>query len=105
HKVTANAERAGSGFEKARSGIKRHAAGRDQFEVREGRQQGLQITSSAYRRAGENLDVVRAGPPCGDDFSGSERAGDGKLTQFTGLGNDLRMEAGAEDKLRASLDG
>src|SRR5271157_1131540 len=103
--VAADAEGACSGAEEALSGFESDAAGGDELEVGEGREKGFEVAGAADCGAGKDFHVVRAGLPGGDDFSGRKRAGDGELPAPFCFGDDLRMEAGANDELSAGFDG
>ncbi len=104
-KVATHAEGACAGLDKAFRGLQRHAAGGNELEMREGREQGFQIACPADSRAGKDLHVIGACVPRGDGFGGRERAGARDF--FVGLGcvDHLRMQTGADDELRARVDG
>jgi len=53
----------------------------------------------------ENLDVVRARAPGGDELCRRKRAGDGELLPGFGEGYDFKMQAGTDDELGAAVDG
>ena len=73
--VAAHAEGARAGLDEAFGGLQRDAAGGNELEMREGREQRLQIACAADGGAGKDLDVVCARVPGGDGLSGRERAG------------------------------
>ena len=77
--VGAYAESLRAGFEEGFGSLLGDAAGGDELEMREGREDGLEVASAAHGRAGEDFDVVRAFFPGGDDLGGGECAGDGDL--------------------------
>jgi hypothetical protein len=73
--------------------------------VREWGEQRAEIAGAAHGRAGKDFYVIRSGFPGGDDFSGSERAGDGELPALFCCGDDRWVETGADDEFSAGVDG
>jgi hypothetical protein len=104
HQVAAYAQSARAGLDEAGCRLLRYTACRDQFELRKGRVQRLQVAGAAYGRAGKNLHIIRAGIPRGNGLGGRQRAGARNFIVLLGGGDYIQMKAGADDKLRTGVD-